>query len=143
MKIFVDTSILMSAVLSDQPGHELSLDLLHRLRPGKDSCAAHSLAELYSSLTRMPPPIRRDAEEALLLLDDVYARVTPVSLTPDEYIAAMTGYASRGIIGGAIYDGLIARCALKAKADLIYTWNTRDFQRLGPEIEKRLRVPGT
>ncbi|MGH9415983.1 MAG: hypothetical protein ACRD01_05080 [Terriglobales bacterium] len=41
-----------------------------------------------------------------------------------------------------MYDALIANCALKAGARLIYTWNRSDFQRLGPEVASRLRTPG-
>ena len=32
--------------------------------------------------------------------------------------------------GGAIYEAILAHCALKAKAKVIYTWNTKDFLRL-------------
>jgi predicted nucleic acid-binding protein len=48
---------------------------------------------------------------------------------------------SMGVIGGAIYDALIAHCALKARAEKIYTWNIHQFRQFGPEIEKRLRTP--
>ena len=63
-------------------------------------------------------------------------------LTPVEVFKVICDLASSGVVGGAVYDGLIAQCALKAKADIIYSWNIRHFQRLGPEIERRLRVPG-
>jgi predicted nucleic acid-binding protein len=33
------------------------------------------------------------------------------------------------VAGGAIYDALLAGCALKAKAEILYTWNVRHFQR--------------
>jgi predicted nucleic acid-binding protein len=46
-----------------------------------------------------------------------------------------------GIAGGAIYDAVLAHCALKAKARAIYTWNTKDFVRLGPEIAGRVKAP--
>lgn len=49
--------------------------------------------------------------------------------------------AAAGVIGGAVYDALIARCALKAGADIIYTWNLSHFTRLGPEIARRVRTP--
>jgi len=48
--------------------------------------------------------------------------------------------AEADIIGGTIYDSLIARFALKAKVEVVYTWNTRHFQRFGAEIVKRLRT---
>jgi hypothetical protein len=44
-------------------------------------------------------------------------------------------------VGGAIYDALLAHCALKAKADTIFTWNIDHFRRVGPEVAKRVRTP--
>lgn len=44
-------------------------------------------------------------------------------------------------VGGMIYDMLLAQCALKAKADTIYTWNVNHFQRLGPEVARRIKTP--
>ncbi len=142
MRSFVDTTVLLAAVIADQLHHAPSRELVLSLRQGRDSCAAHSLVELYSTLTRMPPPYRRNADEAMLLVEDIKDRVTLVSLTPDEYVAAISEYSSRGVVGGAIYDALIAQCARKARAERIYTWNVRHFQQLGPEITRRLRVPG-
>ena len=90
----------------------------------------------------MPPPNRATAEQAMLFVTDLQASLNLVALDADELFQAVCNFASIGIIGGAVYDGLLARCALKAKAEIIYTWNLRHFQRLGPEIARRLRVPG-
>jgi hypothetical protein len=30
-------------------------------------------------------------------------------------------------VGGGIYDAMLAHCAIKAKADAIYTWNARHY----------------
>lgn len=45
------------------------------------------------------------------------------------------------IVGGAAYDVLIARCAVKAQADVLLTWNTRDFTRFGPDIAAIVKTP--
>ena len=50
--------------------------------------------------------------------------------------------AGAGLAGGAIYDALLGYCALKAKADVLYTWNARDFLRLPPAIANRVKIPG-
>ncbi len=68
--------------------------------------------------------------------------MTPVALTESEYGAAIEDAASVGIAGGAIYDFLIARCALKAEVDVIYTWNLKDFLRFGGGIAEKVRTPG-
>ena len=49
--------------------------------------------------------------------------------------------AATNFVGGAIYDALLGRCALKAKAEILYTWNTKDFLRLPSEIAARVRQP--
>jgi len=89
----------------------------------------------------MPLPQRRNANQAMFFVTDVQARLTPIALTPEEYFAAISEYSAMGVVGGAIYDALIARCALKARAEKIFTWNVRHFRQFGPDIEKKLRTP--
>ena len=77
----------------------------------------------------------------MLFLNDIKSRLTLVALEPEELFKAIYDLAGLGVAGGTIYDGLLAHCALKAKAEIIYTWNTRHFRQLGPEIESRVRMP--
>lgn len=77
----------------------------------------------------------------MLFVADIQARLTPIALTSGEYFTAISEYSAMGVVGGAIFDALIARCALKARAEKIFTWNIRHFQQFGPEIEKKLRTP--
>src|SRR5471032_278890 len=139
MRAFVDTSVLLAAANADHIHYAPSRKLVLSLRRQHDVCAAHSLAELYSTLTRMPLPQRRNAGQAMFFVADVQARLTPIALTPEEYFAAISEYSAMGVVGGAIYDALIARCALKAQAKEIFTWNIRHFRQFGPEVEKKLR----
>ena len=62
-----------------------------------------------------------------------------ISLNEEEYVSAIQTV-SGSIVGGGAYDALIARCALKAKADVLLTWNERDFVRLGPEVAGLVRT---
>ena len=73
------------------------------------SCAAHSLAEMYSTLTHFPGKQRMTCDQALLFLEDIRQRFTTVVLDEDEYWTAVKEAAAEQIIGGAIYDALIAR----------------------------------
>ena len=141
MRAFVDTSVLLAAANADHVHYGPSRELVLSLRRRQDACAAHSFAELYSTLTRMPLPQRRNSSQAMLFVADVQARLTPIALTPEEYFEAISDYSAMGVVGGAIYDALIARCALKARAEKIYTWNIRHFRQFGPDVEKRLRTP--
>jgi AbrB family looped-hinge helix DNA binding protein len=43
--------------------------------------------------------------------------------------------------GGTTYDAIVAQCALKAKAQTIYTWNVKHFNRLGEHVAARVRHP--
>ena len=80
-------------------------------------------------------------QQALLFLQDAYERLTMIALSTEEYHLALKSAAAVGIVGGTVYDALLARCALKAGATTIYTWNVRHFQQLGPEIAQRLKTP--
>ena len=91
-------------------------------------------------MTRLPGRHRLSGEQVLLFLENIRERLTLVTLTGDEYHATIKQAADAGVIGGTIYDALIARCALKAKVDALYTWNARHFQQFGAAIVKRLRT---
>jgi predicted nucleic acid-binding protein len=77
----------------------------------------------------------------LLFLGDVRNRLTTVALNAEEYAKALEEAAALGIAGGGIYDALLARCALKVKAETIYTWNEKHFERLGDETSRRVKTP--
>lgn len=141
MTVFFDTSVLVSAVLVQNVGHQASLTAYLAARKNQAYCAAHSLAEVYSTLTRFPGKQRMSGDQALLVLDDIRTRLAVIALEPEEYCSAIADAAAEGVVGGAIYDALIAHCALKAKATTIYTWNIGHFQRCGPEVAKRVRTP--
>jgi predicted nucleic acid-binding protein len=138
---FFDTSVLVPVFLEDHEHHERSLKAFVNAHRRHDYCAAHSLAEVYSTMTRLPGRHRLSGEQVLLFLENIREHLTLIALTGDEYHATIKEAAGAGVLGGTIYDALIARCALKAKADTIYTWNTRHFQQLGTEIVNRLRMP--
>ena len=141
MKVFLDTSVLVPVFLGYHVHHKASLEIYERLQPKQACCGAHSMAEVYSTLTRMPPPHRLRSEQAMLFLADIRSRLTLFALDAEEYFQAIEEFAAMGVTGGAIYDGLLTRCALKARAESIYTWNVRHYRKFGPEVEKKLKTP--
>jgi predicted nucleic acid-binding protein len=141
VKAFLDTSVLIATFYADHQFHQPSIDLFLRFKKSESSCGAHSLAEIYSSLTGRTGPGRVSGEEAMLFLKDVREGLTIVSLDDQEYFRAIEASSGLRISGGAIYDSLLAHCALKVKARAIYTWNTKDFVRLGEAIAERVRTP--
>lgn len=141
MKAFFDTSVLVPIFYGEHIHHQPSLHLFVRFNRSNASCGAHSLAEVYSTLTRMPGRDRVSPEQAMLFLGNIRERLSVVALTGNEYADALETFSALGIVGGAIYDALLARCAIKAKAEAIYTWNLRHYQQCGAEVARLLRTP--
>ena len=89
----------------------------------------------------MPGKDRASPDEALLFIDNVRERLTVVGLEPDEYAQMLKDAAISGVMGGGIYDALIGNCAVKARADAMYTWNLKHFTRLDPKFAARVKTP--
>ena len=142
MKAFLDTSVLVATFYADHEHHPPSIDLFLRFGKKDACCGAHSLAEVYATLTGMPGRRRVSGDEALLFLGDIRERLTVVALDAQEYFQMTEASAAANLAGGAIYDAILGHCALKAKAQVIYTWNTKDYLRLPPAIAGRVRNPG-
>ena len=142
MKAFLDTSVLVATFYGDHEHHASSLDLFLRFGRKDACCGAPSLAEVYATLTGMPGKRRVGGDAALLFLRDIRENLTLVSLDEEEYFQLVEGASEFQLAGGAIYDALLGNCALKAQAEALYTWNTRDYLRLPPSIAGRVRRPG-
>jgi predicted nucleic acid-binding protein len=141
VKWFFDSSVLVPALLPEHEHHARSFAAFVVASPKNAGCAAHSLAEVYATLTRYPGKQRLSAEYAALLVEEIERRLTLVWLDGNDYRAAIRRIASMGIVGGAGYDGLVAACTLKSGADHLYTWNARHFNLLGAEIQKLVTIP--
>ena len=141
MKAFLDTSVLVATFYADHEHHAPSIDLFLRFEKHDACCAAHSLAEVYATLTSMPAPRRVSGNQALLYLGNIRDRLTLVAFDEQEYFQMAEASGEAGLVGGAIYDAILGHCALKANAEFIYTWNTKDFLRLLPSIAGRVKTP--
>jgi predicted nucleic acid-binding protein len=141
LKAFFDTSVLVAAFHGDHEHHAASLNLFLKF-PRREACAGvHSLAEVYATMTALPGRHRVAPDEVLLFLETIRDRLTLVPLSAQDYWGAIKRASEQGIAGGAIYDALLAQCALKSKAEFIYTWNEKDFLRIGPSVAERVRRP--
>ena len=141
MKAFFDTSVLVAVFYGDHIHHQASLERFIEFDPSTGCCGAHSLVEVYSTLTRMPGRHRISAEQAMLFIGDIHERLTIVSLHGDEWMQALQTSAKLGIVGGSVYHAMLAHCAIKARAETIYSWDTRHYAQCGPEVTQRLRTP--
>ena len=143
MKGFFDTSVLVPVFYGYHIHHEASLVLFTQFDKSTGCCGAHSLAEVFSTLTRMPGKHRISGEQAMLFIGSIRERLSLVALTGNEYADALESSAALGIVGGGIYNAMLAHCAVKAKAEAIYTWNSRHYMQCGLEVTRRLRTPQT
>lgn len=94
MRWFFDTSVLIPTFLEDHEHHEASLDAFLKSDRRSSCCAAHSLAEVYSALTRLPGQHRLSGEQVLLFLENIRERLTLVTLDPQGILRSGAG--SRG-----------------------------------------------
>jgi predicted nucleic acid-binding protein len=77
----------------------------------------------------------------MLFLVSIRERLSIISLAGDQYADALAASAALGIVGGNIYDAMLAQCALAAHAETIYTWNLRHYALCGPEVIRRIQSP--
>lgn len=141
MKGFFDTSVLVPVFYGSHTHHQASLARFIQFDRAAGCCGAHSLAEVYSTLTRMPGKHRISSEQAMLFIGSIRERLSIIALSGDEYADGLQASAALGIVGGGIYDSMLAHCALKAQAEVIYSWNARHYGQCGHEVTRRLRTP--
>lgn len=138
MKVFFDTSALVTAIVDQLPNHAAALACYRRLaqprRGGpKAICSTHALAECYATLTALPLSRRIQPAEATRLIEENFlVHLDAVPLSAADYKAALTRVTTLGMRSGAIYDALHVRCAERAGCKRIITYNVTDFQRLSP-----------
>ena len=140
MKRFFDSSVLVPVFYADHPQHASSTKLF--LEAGReDFCALRTLGEVYATLTGLPLRPRITGSEGINIVKQIRERLALITLSEQEYVSALELASSGAIVGGAAYDALIAHCALKAGADILLTWNVRDFTRLGTAVARLVKTP--
>lgn len=145
MKVFLDTSVLISAVLKQHVFHERSFAILESvlLQKNEGVISSHTLAEMYAVLTKLPSPSRHTPEQALLSIEEnVLKHFVTIGLTGADYKATLREAVGSGIQGGTIYDALLLKCAIRADVDRIYTLNLKHFQSIAAsDIARKLSEP--
>jgi predicted nucleic acid-binding protein len=138
MKLYLDSSVLVAALVEDEPSHEGCLELLRR----KDLTVwTHALAETFATLTggrlgiRVPPAIA-----AQLIEESLLPRLQLVELSAADVKAAIGTSASAGVRGGAIFDYLHLVAARKSTAETLYTLNVRHFAALSRSGDPRIET---
>jgi predicted nucleic acid-binding protein len=143
MKVLMDTSVLVAGMLSDHVHHAHAQPWLHRAKAGAFEAlvSGHSLAEVYSVLTRLPRTPRITPGEAGKLIQSNLASHTVVTLSDKDYVKLIEDLADAGLAGGVVYDAVIARAAELANVDHLLTLNVSHFQRIWPAGVSRIVSP--
>jgi predicted nucleic acid-binding protein len=127
----LDTNCLVAVVCSWHEHHRATWREVERRDAAGERLvlSAHSLAETFSVLTRLPEPYRLSPKDALALIEANWAETRLIALTGSDYRFTLQNCRDLSIGGGAVYDALIAACARKARVATLVTWNVRDFER--------------
>jgi predicted nucleic acid-binding protein len=142
MKYLFDTSVLVAAMMSGHSSYNVCLPLLQKAQARQifGFISTHTLAELYSVLTRIPQT-KITPDLAQELIRDNLQTFELVSLGAEDYTAAIDLMVKNRIPGGGIFDALIAQAALKVDVDVILTLNAKHFIRLGTAIAQKVQEP--
>src|SRR5260370_1331831 len=92
MKVFCDTNVLIAAFLSHHPHHEAARPVVEHIKAklNEGMLAAHSLAESYAVLTRLPGSDQISPAVAWQLIhENVVKNFTLVALTHKDYSNAL------------------------------------------------------
>ncbi len=143
MRTLFDTSVLVAAFEVSHPRHTVCLPWLQQAQAEQiyGLIATHTLAELYSVLTRLPVRPRISPELAQRLISENLERFEVIPLTTEDYQMVLAQMVNLNLTGGGIYDALIAQAAVKAEANTLLTLNPNHFTRLGEDMARLVQVP--
>ena len=143
MKVIFDTSVIVAATLPQHPSHRACFIQLQAAQTQQHQgyLSTHSLAEIYSVLTRMPSQPKISPIDAQNILNRYMQYLNIIPLEASDYKLAIAQMANLQLPGGGIFDALIAQAAIKISADRLATLNPKHFTRLSPTIAQITIVP--
>lgn len=115
MSVFValDTSVAVPLLVQTHAAHAAVV----RWWGGREvALSGHALAETYSVLTRLPGDVRMAPADAARLLEARFSSPLLVGLETARHLPDLLSRME--IVGGAVYDALVALAAVEHKADL-------------------------
>lgn len=139
MKVAVDSSVLVSALIASENGHDECNQVLD-----SHQCSAHvhALAETFNTLTGSRLGFRVPANQVVVMFQrEVLPRVTFVSLDADETVHALMAAEQRGVRGGAVFDYHHLVAAMKAGAEKFFTLDTEDFRHISRPGDPEIACP--
>jgi predicted nucleic acid-binding protein len=141
LKAAFDTSVLVAAVVADHPRHDVAIAWLRSRRRVQRFASCHAMAETWSVLTRLPLDVPISGDVARRVVERLATKIDMVAPSAALYAAALDRCARLGARSGAVFDALHLLTAEGKKADVLLTFNERDFARLATDASPRIVVP--
>lgn len=143
MIVLFDTSVLIAGFIESHSQHNNAMIWLEKAKTKKISMivSAHSLAECYAVLTRLPlsPKISPNIAHHIIS-ENILKLGKIVSLTEQHYLSVIQRLSILGFSGGIIYDAIILKSAEVAKAKKLLTLNPKDFIRICSSDESKFII---
>ncbi len=132
MKIVFDTSILVAGIVEAHPHHARARVWLEAVANGthEGMMSWHAVAEAWAVLTRLPKPLTLSGEQARLALAKLHPAFARVDMDGEIYEPALLRCCAAELWSGAVFDAIHLVVAEKVEADLLLTFNVKDFRRL-------------
>ncbi len=137
--IAVDTNVIVAALQISHEFYHRAAAALEKLDPATVLLPQAVLFEAYSVMTRFPTPERLRPEVAQNLLAETFAAARIVAMPAEKSWDVLRRSVAGGIVGGRIYDAVIANIAIEAGARELLTFNARHFETFADRIT--IRVP--
>jgi len=118
MKTYWDSSALLE-VLHDS-------NLRAKLKPENDATRPHSLAEIFSTLTK-GVAFRYPPDDAAKMISDLAEDLDFIELTKADALSAIKEAKRSGVRGARIHDLMHVYAARKCGADALMTLDTKGF----------------
>jgi predicted nucleic acid-binding protein len=144
MKALLDTSVLVAAHLPTHPFYSAAIPWIAHAKLGTYELvvSAHSLAETYSVLTRLPVKPRIIPAAAWQFIEqNIVSCAVIVALNAGDYQVVMKHVVHLGLMGGVVPDAVIAKAGDLAAVDYLMTFNVAHFQKVWPSAAMRVFSP--
>jgi len=125
MKAYWDSSALIKAL------HDQQLRL--GLRRGKDGTRPHSLAEIFTTLTK-GINFHYSASDAAEIIASLAKNLDFVELSAEDALTAVKSASAQGVRGARIHDLMHAVAAQKYMATVLYTLDEAGFSTLKSSV---------
>lgn len=121
MRAVADTSIIVAGAIHSGAAHAQAIAAL---RASDAAAAGHAWVESFSVLTRLPRDLRLSSSDAAMVLGSVVPQTRALSSVEQRGFKAWLTRSD--VVGGAVYDALVAWAAKCAELPLL----TRDLRAL-------------